>query len=439
MFSSQIHSFARTLDGLRSFVNMVEPFLNKKGRDAMKKHAGNMLPLFLAFAKADPEFLKDTGLTETKLKKLQKNYKGTIVIKQETVSDKPRISISVSGPQEKALDLALSEIGENQECIALLYQSSLISLISAVECFLSQIIHTYYDTVPESLSDKDKVFSFDDLKNFNSVEDARTYLIEKKVNDLMRKSFTDWISFFKDKTGLSMSYLTPYMDTLVETCERRNLLVHNAGIVNTIYLSKVSLSLRKGKKKDDRLHLSRQYLDDRIDYFEKYSLLIAAELWKKLKPKVNKRAELLSDIAYKHLRSARWSVAEGLSYFMKMDKSTKETYQLIGTLNYWQCLKKQDRWAEVKEESERADFSAKGIRFQLGHLALLENKPKFFEQVPIALKSKEITIEELREFPILEEVRKDRRFSPYRLKRKSATKISANVSKSKTKRNNTNK
>ena len=427
MFAKHIRTFADTLDGLRAFVDLVQPFLDKKSREASKKHAPNLVPLLLGMAKTNPDILKSLKLDETQLRE---SFDGNIKVEQGKGGDQPSFTIQVSGPQSSDFDQAMAEVGQAKERVSLLYQNSLISLISAVECFLSQIIHTYYDAVPDAMSDKDKVFSFDDLSNFDSVEDARLYLIEKKVTDLMRGSFTDWISFFRSQAGLSMSYLDPFMDTLVETCERRNLLVHNAGIVNSIYLSKVSAELRKGKRKGNKLHLTRKYLDQRIDYFELYSILIVSELWKKLKPEDHSRSDILSYVGYRHILQARWGITEGIGYLMMQDKKMKEPARLVGALNYWLAVKRQGRWDEVKKQAEAEDFSAKGARYQLGHLALLEKKKAFFDLVPVALSGKEISLDELREFPILEDMRRDRRFAKYKAaktkkakpKRKTATK-----------------
>jgi len=44
---------------------------------------------------------------------------------------------------------------------------------------------------------------------------------------------------------------------------------------------------------------------------------------------------------------------------------------------------------------------------------------EFFDLVPTALAGKEITREELREFPIFVDMRKDRRFPQYRNKKKT--------------------
>jgi hypothetical protein len=413
MFSKHMSDFAKSLVGLREFVDLVGPFLHTKHQEVLKQRKTDLAPVRLMAFKMDPSSFKGSGVTEDSIKK-EFDGKIDIDISKDKDGQTNNISIKVSGPQGKQFNEAMREMGKSEERIALLYRNSLVSLISCVECFLSQIIRTYYEGTPDALKDTDKTLSLEDLKKFGSVDDARVYLIEKKVTDLMRGSFSDWISFFKERTGLSMSYLSPYMNKLIEACERRNLLVHNNGIVNSIYLSKVDSDLRKERNKGDTITLTRKYLDERIDFFELYSLLIAAELWKKLKPTAQERAEILGDIAYNHLKASRWPIAEGLSYFMMMDKEMKEPYRLVGTLNYWQAVQRQDNWDKVKTDANAADFSAKGHRYQLGHLALLGKKQEFFAIVPIALKGKEITLEELREFPIFEGMRGDKRFAQYR-------------------------
>ena len=58
------------------------------------------------------------------------------------------------------------------------------------------------------------------------------------------------------------------------------------------------------------------------------------------------------------------------------------------------------------------------MRYQLGLLSLLENSEKFFSIFPRALKSGDISIDEAREFPIFQEMRKDKRMAPFLKKAK---------------------
>jgi hypothetical protein len=411
LFSRHIEAFAHTLDGLRSFVDLVQPFLHRKSDRILKDRAVDLGPLLLAIMRSDPSVLAPTGISEALVRKM---FDGDIEVEATKGGDRPSVSVKVSGPQSHAFQEAMYEYRRANETVDLLYQTSLVSLISAVDFFLSQSIHTYYRNTPGAISDTDKVFSLEDLRRFGTVEDARASLIEKKATDVMRGSIAGWVGFFKKQAALTMSYVDAHADKLVETLERRNLLVHNAGIVNSIYLSKVDAALRKGTKKGQRLQVTREYLDERIDFFERNSVLIVAELWKKLEPTDEARSRILSTVAYRHLQQSRWSIAEGLSYFMMMDKEMDEWSHLVGKLNYWQSMKRQGLWDKVKAEVESEDFSATGRRYQLGHLALREQKKEFFALVPVAIAGKEMTEAELREFPIFEDMRKDRRFAQYK-------------------------
>ena len=117
----------------------------------------------------------------------------------------------------------------------------------------------------------------------------------------------------------------------------------------------------------------------------------------------------LVDITFSHLCAKRWPVFEGLAYFLMNDKEMSEEQILIGKLNYWLSVKRQNRWAEVKTAAEAEDMSAKSQRFQLGWLALCKKTDEFFPLLPKVIKSKQLLSEELRDFPIFEEIRKDTR------------------------------
>ncbi len=85
-------------------------------------------------------------------------------------------------------------------------------------------------------------------------------------------------------------------------------------------------------------------------------------------------------------------------------------------LNYWQCQKRLGRWSDIHSEVESADYSAKSLRYQLGHLALLGNADEFYALLPRALQVEELTEDDLREYPIFIDMRDDQRFEPYKEK-----------------------
>jgi hypothetical protein len=236
---------------------------------------------------------------------------------------------------------------------------------------LAQLIHNYYKQYPEKIGSKEKQFSLEELSNFDSIEDAKNYLIDSSVESVLRGSFEDWIKFLKTDLDLSMGYIKDHKKSLIEAFQRRNLLVHNGGVVNRIYRSNYPKDLGSCPKLGDRLHISPEYLAEKISLFERCFVLIALELWKKLGVDNMQRGDLLIDLAYKHLVAERYDIAESLSYFAANDKSLQEKDQLYGKVNYWISKKYGKGFEDVRPEIEKADFSAKSRLFRLAKNTLL--------------------------------------------------------------------
>lgn len=419
MFKKEINIFVSNLQSLRDFIALLDPFLAKKSNKVIKEYAADLTPLMLALNKLSPEDF-ELDVSEEVIHKLFP-FKTYLKVKEEEGKRKG-VSLSIEGKGASRFDKAMLEVAKSRERIELLYQNSLISLVSAVEWFISDMMHIYYEKYEKAVESGDKSFSLDDLKKFSTIDEARDYFIDKKVEDLTRGSFLDWVSFFKTKPKLCMSYLNEYLNDLVEACERRNLLIHNGGIVNRIYLSKIASNLRKGKKIGQKLHVSREYLDQRLDYFERNCLLIAAELWKKLLADDVERGDVLNKVAFDHMVKGRWFISEGLSFFAMNDKKMLERSVLIGKMNYWLSRKRQGSWHEIREEVEKEDLSAKGKIFELARLSMCEERNKFFKLLPKVLKADDINKESLNTFPVFEEVRKDKRFSEFSNKKKRVKK-----------------
>jgi hypothetical protein len=84
--------------------------------------------------------------------------------------------------------------------------------------------------------------------------------------------------------------------------------------------------------------------------------LVAAELWKQLDAKDEDRSVVLIKLAFESLKAARWKLSEGISFFVMNDKQLSERDQLVGRINYWQALKWQGRFDEIRSHVEQADL-----------------------------------------------------------------------------------
>lgn len=417
MFWSGIERFSENLKVLREFVNLISPFLLEMRKKFLEGNALNFGPFILALSKLGVEQLNITAEIEEKIMSI---FEGGIDIKisGNSVTSIKTAELQVSGRRKRDFEQTIKELGKGVQHDRLLFNSSLISLISFTEWFLSEILHNYFEDHIGSAGILDKSLTYKEIKDMGSLEDARRYLIDLKVEEILRGSFEDWLNFFKEKPKLSFSYIEPDRELLIEVFQRRNTLIHNGGIINSIYTSKVPQKLREGLSIGDSITISHEYLERAINIFEKCFILLAAELWKKLDPNDDKRSKLIN-LAYDHIIADRFDVAKSLSYFIVNDKNLSEQHRLTAQINYWQCLKWQNRFNEVRSEVENADFSAKDEKYLLAQYALLDDNVAFYKLLPIMLKTNKISYEDLSTWPLFKEMRKDDLYAQYELEKQT--------------------
>lgn len=435
MLENQIRNYVTNLQSLRDFLELLDPILKNEPKKIFEKTKPvSSIPFYIAMSKISGKPF-DSDISDEDLLKI---YKGKIEIETKEVNGEKSIAkFRFSGKHAEGTSELILKLSSSLKRIDLLYKSSLITLMSNVEWFFSEILHTYFSSYPSAVGAEEKSLSLEDLNRFKDIEEARDYVIEKKVENIMRKSLREWIDTLKKKAKLRMSYLELSLDKMHEVQRRRNLLVHNDGIVNRIYLSDLPEELRGGLNIGDNITVELDYLNLSIELFELNCILVSAELWKKISPSDTQRAELLLYLAYDNLVKKRWKTTEGLSYFCMKDARMSQVYKKLAKLNYWLSIKRQGRWEEVVEEANGEDFSDVKRRYRLGWLALCEKKDEFFELVPEVIKVGDITAGELKKFPIFAEVRKDPRFSKIsvkKIKAKKSTKKKKSRKKRKTKK-----
>jgi hypothetical protein len=400
MFSGMVETYSDNLEALRDFVGLLSPVLSKAHEDEIKSDPISFLPAILAMDAINQ------SLSDERKKSLLERFDGDIELDVRTDSDSKSVSVKVRGKGNVDFQNMMERVSRRSYQIDLLYQNSLISLVSASEWFLSQVLHTYYSTYPDASGVNDHSLKFSDLLEIGSIDEARKYLLDEKIESILRGSFTDWIEYLKSNLKLSMGYLDDFRDHVIEAFQRRNLLVHNGGKINGIYLKKVPVSKRPAMETGMPIVVSQEYLDECISIFEKCFVLIGLELWKKVELKSGDRAKVLMKLIYRHLLAGRWDIAESLSYFMMNDKNVEEQYCLIGKINYWQSLKWQGRFDQVVEDIKVADFSAKEDQFKLAQLALLDKYDEFFVYLPAVIRSEKLTSCDVQEWPLFRNIRK---------------------------------
>jgi len=414
MFEKLLDQFDNNIMGLRDYVDLIQPILDEYHKKEQEKHDEAFLPFALA-QKIEVE--DDPYKKEELQEKLKEVFDGEIEVKVENLEsseEEPdkRFSFKVRGDTTK-IDEAFEFQIKSTTQRNLLYVNSLISLLSSAEWFYSQLLHFYYDEHPNSAGIKNKTLTLEELKTFGSVSDAEKYLIDSKIENLLRSGFSDWINTLKSELKLGLGYITDFEDELIEIYQRRNLLVHNGGIVNSIYLSNVSKDFSEQISIEDKLTVDENYLENAISKIHVIFSLIACELWKKAAPKDARRADFLNEISYYYLKREEWEIAHLPNIFLKRDAKLPTIPKTVAELNCWLCLKRLEDPQKLISDIKDVDYSDKTILLKLALHALREEDDEFFIYLPRAIDNGDLKIEYLFDFPILEEMRNTEKFEKF--------------------------
>lgn len=108
---------------------------------------------------------------------------------------------------------------------------------NAFQTYLSSLIKQIYYLKREMLNSKDKI-SYKEVIRFSRMSDLVDYLIDKRINDLTFQSISELNLDFSEKYGFKFFETSMRIKTITRIAQRRNLLVHNNGIVNHGYIER---------------------------------------------------------------------------------------------------------------------------------------------------------------------------------------------------------
>lgn len=401
-------NLARNLDGLREFLTVVKTFLEKEAMDYQESRSRELIPLALAMSASGKD--PDLALSEERELELRKAFGAEF---QLTKTADGGVRIEIPGEANKRFADAIKGLSANSSHQTLLYRNCLISLISSAEWFLSQVLSQFFKAYPDAAGIRDKTLTLEDLRRIGSIEEAQEYLVALRVDEIMWGGFDDWMKFLKGTVKLSMGYMVSDEKALVEVFQRRNVMVHNNGVVHPSYLAKVDEALRKDVVAGTDIEVNPSYLFEAINLVEKNFLLIAAELWKKLLPKDEARPLITNDQTMKALFAERYTVASGLSRFQMEDRQIPDKWITYGKLNYWQTEKWAGRFDAVAEEIKSADFSGKDDLSQMARYVLINETQAACKLLAPVFAASKLTVNDLEEWPIFKEFRRNERVTEF--------------------------
>lgn len=138
---------------------------------------------------------------------------------------------------------------------------SLVYLVSQFEAMLQKFIGLVLNKHPTALS-SERALTVDELKKCGGIKDAIGAVIEKEVTDVMQRDIDRIDDYLARKWGVRMSGHSKWSQ-FRESFYRRNIILHNSGMVNDVYRRKTHY-----KGKDVQLRVSYGYLEKSVSAFQ---------------------------------------------------------------------------------------------------------------------------------------------------------------------------
>ncbi len=406
MYSEISSIFLNNLRAIRYYVSSVDPTMDNvldekltNSEDAI--YAG----MIYMVTKAQEEGFKisdESQRFEDVPEETVSFIKGFENLVQEMESSGNKISSCL--PSNIRREYQQYEAREKQKEI--LYRGSLLLLVTYFENLIAGVLRENFMKYPQRISLDEKSVSYKMLTEINNIEEIKNTLIDQEVTNKMYDSLLDWKNYFQKNLKLKLKAWDDEFKFIQEIMARRNLYVHNNGVINSIYINLV-----KEVNKDsigNILSIDREYIDNAINIIEYIGMSLIIEVWIKECADNQEEVNTITNMIYEeYLESSRWKMARHFYEICLQSSKMLDAVKILCKINTWQCYKWLGEYDKVRDEVKKVDDSAFKPMYTLGILALNEDYEKFFEFYD---NQTDIGEDQLKEWPLFRELRKSKEY-----------------------------
>lgn len=282
----------------------------------------------------------------------------------------------------------------------LLPKMTFVSLVSIYDAYLSRLLKLIFTIKPEILNNSERQFSFKDINDFDSFEDMKTSIIEAEIDSFLRKSHSEQFKWLETKIGgnkgkLKLTKGLKNWGSFIELTERRNLLVHNDGIVNKHYI-KVCMEhgIPPEKSVGEQLDVDSDYYRDACKCIYEVGIKLGHVLWRKLKPtevSCKEADENFINLIYNLLVSKDYDLAiklcELAEFKIFQDTITDHQSLFYIKINHAIAFKGSGEQKKCEEVLDEIDFSPLSDILKMANFVLRERYTEAAALMPKLAKS----------------------------------------------------
>jgi hypothetical protein len=296
---------------------------------------------------------------------------------------------------------------------AILRRGAVVSLMTHVEDLVADLVHAFYELYPAALPAEERSLTLTELRNLGSIDEAQSYLVAQEVDSVLRESLERQFEYFAKRPKVNLPLVAPYQDRINEVDQRRNLYVHNRGLVNRRYLERVHPDLVKlfGAEEGKALKLEDDYLTSAIDAAFLAGVALSQLCWRKWQPAFIAKADSeLIEAIYDELQSERYLLVIDLTQFAESLTLADDENRKIIIVNHAIALRDTNRRDELNALLAATDWTSCNLRFRVALHVLRGEESETLEVLRRAVAAKEIGPQDVKEWPLFLPLRKTDEF-----------------------------
>lgn len=155
---------------------------------------------------------------------------------------------------------------------SIIYKTTLIYAVSSFEVFLNKFLIIIYEEEPRTLKSNAKSMTYEEILSHSSFKSLKGKMISSVLHDFFYKSISEQFIIINKKFGFKLEFNKAKstifdklvnLETLTEIFSIRNIILHNDGIVNDIFVKNNPASKYK---LGDKIILDSEFTHNKIYY-----------------------------------------------------------------------------------------------------------------------------------------------------------------------------
>jgi hypothetical protein len=296
-------------------------------------------------------------------------------------------------------------------------QAFVVALVSQYDSFLGGVLRCLYRARPELLKGSERHLTYSQLCDFTDLEHAKTEILEKEVESVLRMSHPEQFVWMENRFGIPLTKDLPIWTIFVELTQRRHLFAHCNGKVSAQYLAVCDEHKVNHEKRPcvgDRLDVTPRYFDRAHDCVFEIGTKLAHVLWRKILPEERENADYnLLMLGYDLLVAGNYELAVTLGVFATggtIKKHSSDSLRRRMVVNLAQAYKWGEKATEATKIIDHEDWSSCGADFQIAVAVMRDDFDKAAELMKTIAATNLLKKSDYREWPLFKEFRKSPAF-----------------------------